>query len=164
MKKDEAEVRADRSGNPPERRGRRQRQPSREAGQVLVWTAILLPLLIALVGLVFDGGLMFVEHRRARWSMDGEAVAAASEIDAAHFAEFGQVRLTAGSMDAARRFAQLNNPHLRIRHVYVQGNTIFVQGTVSIRPVFLSLIGVGEVQLAVTGRERPAWGAARQGE
>src|SRR3972149_3039187 len=137
---------------------------SREGGQVLVWAAILLPLLIALVGLVFDGGLLFVEHRRARWAMDGAAVAAASEIDAARFAQFGQVKLTAESVAAARRFAQLNHPHLRVGHVYVQGNTIVVQGTVSIKPVFLGLIGVGEVQLAVTGRERPAWGIARQGD
>jgi uncharacterized membrane protein len=142
----------------------RARGTSRETGQVLVWTAVLLPLLIALAGLVFDGGLMFVQHRRARWAMDGAAVAAASEIDAARFAQFGQVKLTTESVAAARRFAQLNNPSLRVGHVYVQGNTVVVQGTVSVRPVFLGLIGVGEVQLAVTGRERPAWGIARQGE
>jgi Flp pilus assembly protein TadG len=36
------------------------RQSDREKGQVLVWTVLLLPLLLALVGLVLDGGLLFV--------------------------------------------------------------------------------------------------------
>src|SRR3972149_4045398 len=42
--------------------------PSHESGQVLVWTIVMLPLLLALVGLVFDGGMLFVQHRRARWA------------------------------------------------------------------------------------------------
>src|SRR3989304_3137919 len=54
--------------------------PSHESGQVLVWTIVMLPLLLALVGLVFDGGMLFVQHRRARWAADGAAVVAASEI------------------------------------------------------------------------------------
>ena len=39
-----------------------------QSGQVLAWTVILLPLLLALVGLVFDGGLLWVQFRRARWA------------------------------------------------------------------------------------------------
>lgn len=136
-----------------------------ERGQVLVWTVVMLPLLLALIGLVFDGGLMFVQHRRARWAMDGAAVAAASELDAMHFAQTGQVRLNAGRASAtAQRFAQLNHPNLHLNNVYVQGNVVFVQGWVSVKPVFLSLFGVREVRLQITGRERPAWGIAQHGE
>ncbi len=136
-----------------------------ERGQVLVWTAVLLPLLLALVGLVFDGGLLWAQHRRARWAADGAAVAAASEIDQALFAQTGQVRLNVGQAAAtAQRFAWFNNSHLRIGSVYVQGNVVVVQGWIEVEPVFLQLIGVGSVQLNVTGRERPAWGIAQQGE
>ncbi len=145
-------------------RTRKCRSPS-ESGQVIIWAIILLPLLLALVGLVFDGGLLFVQHRRARWAADGAAVAAASEIDAALFADTGQVKISAGQAAAtAQRFAQLNSPNLRISRVYVQSNTVVVQGTVSVRPVFLGLFGVGELRLGVTGKERPAWGIAREGE
>ena len=69
----------------------------RETGQVLVWTVLLLPLLLALVGLVLDGGLLFVQWRRARWAADGAAVAAASEINPALYAQSGQVKLDLGA-------------------------------------------------------------------
>jgi len=85
--------------------------------------------------------------------------------DAALFADTGQVKLNAGQAAAsAQHFAQLNNPNLRISRVYVQANTVVVQGTVSVRPVFLGLFGVGELRLDVTGKERPAWGIAQHGE
>jgi uncharacterized membrane protein len=138
---------------------------SGESGQVLVWTLVLLPLLLMLVGLVFDGGLLFVQHRRARWAADGAAVAAASEIDAPLFAATSQVKLNSAQAAAtAQRFAQLNNPGLQVTQVYVQGNTVHVKGYVTARPVFLGLLGFGDVRLDVTGREQPAWGIAQQGE
>jgi uncharacterized membrane protein len=161
---DESEARHVKTGAPIQRSALRVPR-SNESGQVIVWTIILLPLLLALVGLVFDSGLLFVQHRRARWAADGAAVAAASEIDVTLFANTGQVKINAGQAAAtAQHFAQLNNPNLRISRVYVQANTVVVQGTVSVRPVFLGLFGVGELRLDVTGKERPAWGIAREGE
>ena len=55
--------------------------PRPQRGQVLVWIVFMLPVLLALIGLVFDGGMMWNQFRRARWVADGAAVAAASEID-----------------------------------------------------------------------------------
>ena len=136
-----------------------------ERGQVLAWTAILLPVLLMLVGLVFDGGLLWVQYRRARWAADGAAVAAASEINPALYAQSGQVKLDPGKAPGtAAYYGQSNDPNLHLGRVYLQNNTVQVQGWVEVQPVFLGLFGVGPLRLNVTGRERPAWGIRQSGQ
>ena len=137
---------------------------AREAGQVLVWVVILLPLLLALTGLVFDGGLLWAQYRRARWSADGAAVAAASEIDWPVFMETGRVILGANAANTALHYAQQNDPNLRITSVYVQAGVVHAQGWTQVEPVFMSMFGVGPQRLNITGRERPAWGASGVGQ
>ena len=140
-------------------------QNDRETGQVLVWTVLLLPLLLALVGLVLDGCLLFVQWRRARWAADGAAVAAASEINPALYAQSGQVKLDLGAAQStAERFARLKAADLHVTGVEFQGNVVRVRGWVEVRPAFLGLLGAGPLRLSVTGEERPAWGIARLGQ
>jgi hypothetical protein len=136
----------------------------KQRGQVLAWVALLLPLLLALVGLVFDGGLMWVQYRRARWAADGAAVAAASEIDPMAFLERGQVTLTADSLAVAQRYARENDPDLRLTSLSIAENVVYVDGWVSIEPVFLKMFGVEGFQVAVRGRERPGWGISQEGQ
>src|SRR5512143_3536145 len=128
-----------------------------ERGQVLAWTALLLPVLLVLVGLVFDGGLMWAQYRRARWAADGAAVAAASEINPVLYAQSGQVKLDpAKAIGTVVYYGQGNNPNLHLGAIYLQNNTVRVQGWVEFKPVFLGLFGVGSLRLNVTGSERPA--------
>lgn len=136
-----------------------------ESGQVAVWLILLLPVLLALVGLVFDGGMLFAQYRRGRWAADGAAVAAANAIDPVLYAHTGQVRLDPGmAVDVAHKYAQENDPALQLTSVLIQRNTVYVRGTVQIRPSFLSLFGLGPFTLSIDGQERPAWGIARQGQ
>jgi Flp pilus assembly protein TadG len=136
-----------------------------EAGQVAVWLVILLPVLLALVGLVFDGGLLYAQYRRGRWAADGAAVAAANSIDPARYADTGQVELDSGlAYSTARKYALDNDPGLSLRSVTIADNVVQVRGTLTIRPSFLSLFGVGPVTLDISGQERPAWGITRTGQ
>lgn len=136
-----------------------------EAGQVAVWLVILLPVLLALVGLVFDGGMLYAQYRRGRWAADGAAVAAANSIDPALYANTGQVKLDSGlAYGAARKYALANDPALNLHSVAIAGNTVQVRGTLTIRPSFLSLFGVGPVTLNISGEERPAWGITQAGQ
>lgn len=137
---------------------------SEESGQVLAWVAVLLPLILALTGLVFDGGLLWAQYRRARWAADGAAVAAASEIRPDLFLQTGKVRLKPEAVAVAEWYARQNDPELHITAVTVQNNTVYVRGWVEARPVFLSLFGVGHLRLDVRGYERPAWGTSREGQ
>ena len=135
-----------------------------EAGQILVWVVILLPLLLALTGLVFDGGLLWAQYRRARWAADGAAVAAASEMDWPVFMETGRVVLGANAANTAFHYAQQNDPNLRVTSVYVQDGAVYAQGWTQVEPVFLSMFGATSMRLNVTGKERPAWGASGAGQ
>lgn len=145
------------TGNPSRR--------ERERGQVLAWTAVLLPLMLALVGLVFDGGLLWVQYRQARWAADGAAVAAASQIDPVQYRSDGQVKLNPNAAaGTAIHFAMLNNPQLHVQYVYFQAGAVRVQGWTEVQPVFLGLFGVQPLRLTITGQERPAWGIDRSGQ
>ncbi len=136
-----------------------------ERGQVLLWTVILLPLLIVLTGLVFDGGLMWSQFRRARWASDGAAVAAASDMDRDLFIETGQVALTDNALWTALYYARQNDPNLWITHVYVDDdNVIHTEGYADVETVFLGMFGVEGFRFTIHGRERPAWGISREGE
>ncbi|MEE8392578.1 MAG: pilus assembly protein TadG-related protein [Anaerolineae bacterium] len=145
-------------------RDKERKQFQNQRGQVLVWVVILLPLLIALTGLVFDGGLLWAQYRRARWAADGAAVAAASDIDRALYRDLGQVKLTEQALYTAMYYASENDPDLRISTIYVLDNVIYVQGRVDVEPIFLGLFGVDGLTLDVRGRERPAWGITQEGE
>ena len=138
---------------------------SDESGQAAVWLIVLLPVLLGLVGLVFDGGMMYAQYRRARWAADGAAVAAANAIDPVLYTHTGQVKLDAGlAYGTARRYALENDPALNLGSVSLDNNTVRVRGTLQIQPSFLSLFGVGLMTLTISGQERPAWGIARQGQ
>ena len=130
----------------------------RQEGQILAWAVILLPLFLALVGLVLDSGVLWVQFRRARWAADGAAVAAASEMDYVLFHNQGAVALSGNALSTARHYARLNHPDLHISHVYVHANTIYVRGWVVVDTVFLGLFGVPDVTITVEGREQPGWG------
>jgi uncharacterized membrane protein len=136
-----------------------------ESGQVAVWLVVMLPVLLALVGLVFDGGMMYAQYRRGRWAADGAAVAAANAIDPARYAHSGQVKLDSGlAYSTAHKYALSNDPALNLSGVSIMGNAVQVRGTLTIRPSFLSLFGVGPMTLNISGQERPAWGIARPGQ
>lgn len=136
----------------------------KEQGQVLAWVVVLLPLLLALVGLVFDGGLLWVQFRKAQWAVDSAAVAAASDIDRQLFGEHGQVVLTENAMNTAVYYAAQNYAGLHVDSVYVLHNTIYVRGWFQTRPAFLGLFGVSGFRVHVLGKERPAWGISHAGE
>ena len=135
-----------------------------EQGQVLVWTVIMLPLLLALVGLVFDGGFLWVQFRRARGAADGAAVAAASDIDGPHFLDTGQIRLTDNAIGTAMHYAGENYPNLYLTRVYVADNVVYVDGRAVAQPVFLSMFGVGDLIFDVHAEERPIWGISQTGQ
>lgn len=60
--------------------GKRHQRCSARNGKLLVLMALLLPSLIGVAGLVFDGGLMFAEQRDLQHVVDAAATAAAMEF------------------------------------------------------------------------------------
>lgn len=140
----------------------------RERGQALIWVAMLLPVFLALVGLVFDGGLLWQQYLRARWAVSAGGVAAASEIDPETLAQTGQVMLKREALNTASRYAHRNDPDLRITSVdivtYGGQPYIVTRGWTYADTVFLKLFGVSGFRIDVEAVERPAWGVSREGQ
>ncbi len=137
----------------------------REQGQALLWIAILLPLFIALVGLVLDGGYLWQQYVRARWAVSSAAVAAASEIDPQTFTGSGRMILKPEARAVASDYATRNDPQLHVTDVHIQDNRyIVVQGWSEAQTVFLSIFGVNGFRLNVRAIERPAWGVGQEGQ
>jgi len=58
-----------------------------QRGQAIVWTAVMLPLFIAIVGLAADGGLVFSARRELQNLADSSARAGAQQIDVLAYRE-----------------------------------------------------------------------------
>ncbi len=140
----------------------------KQQGQALIWVAILLPLFLVLVGLVFDGGLLWQQYLRARWAVSAAGVAAASEIDPGTLAQSGRIVLKPEALNTASRYAHRNDPALRITSVRIVTQNgqqrIATRGWTYADTVFLKLFGVSGFRINVQAVERPAWGVNSEGQ
>lgn len=68
-------------------------RPPRRAGAILVWFALLLPVLLGIAGLVIDAGLLMASHRHLQNSVDAAAMAAAKDL--ANELSVAEARVTA---------------------------------------------------------------------
>lgn len=144
---------------------KRKRKGNRnEEGQVLVWMVFLMPLLMALVGFVYDGGMLWIQYRKAQFAMDSAAVAAGSVIDVQKFVDTGQVELSGDALLVADWYARQNYHDMSVTNVYVSDNVIYLDGTFHAEPVFLSVFGADGFDIAIHGKERPQWGISEENQ
>ncbi len=80
---------------------RRRADKSRRSGKILVLVAVLLPVFAAMLGLVYDGGMMLSEYRVMQQVADAAATAAAMELQQGATA-------TAASSVASQYVSQIN--------------------------------------------------------
>lgn len=137
-----------------------------EQGQVLVWFLILIPLIVALIGLVVDGGLMYRWHRRAQIAADVAAQAAGHEIDAAQFKASNQVVLKSSAWEVAQQYATANyaGRTIRVLSVGVINNRIRVICRAQVPTIFMRMIGIEGAQTTVRAQAYPAYGLNVEGQ
>ena len=75
-----------------------------DAGQAIVWVAVMLPLFLSIVGLAIDGGIVFSARRELQNVADGAARAGAMQIDERAYRESAGQRLVLDT-DGARQAA-----------------------------------------------------------
>lgn len=123
-----------------------------QVGQAIIWTAVMLPLFIAIIGLAIDGGIVYDNQHALQDVADGAARTGATQIDQnAYRASGGQtVVLDQGNAQA-------------VAAAYVSGqgaNLTASVATDSIRVVvtvhrlvptsFLRIVGIDTVQVSAT--------------
>ncbi len=134
---------------------------TRDRGQALFQTALFLPLLVAMVGLVVDGGLILANYRRAQIAADTAAHAASHQISIEVFVESNQVVLSAVAMEEAIKYARSNSHgELVINTISIlnEGRLVRVVGEARLPTAFLRLVGIPEVSVRVVGEAYPAYG------
>jgi len=144
----------------------RLRRLRREEGQYLVWFLMLFPLILALVGLVVDGGFMYVWYRRCQVAADTAAQAAAHEVDAAHFQATGEVVLSEAAWEVAQEFAACNSGG-RVEVVLVSvtpDNHVQVAARAHVPTLFMRAFGLDEVAVGISSQARPAFGIIQEGQ
>lgn len=133
---------------------------SGEEGQILVLTVVVALALLAILGLVADGGLLFARHRELQAIADAAARAGAAQLDEATY------RATGG------RTAQLDPAQARAaaeRHLRAAGFTgqtsvsastsqVTIGLAETIRTPIFNNVGFSPIRLAVHTRAEPRTG------
>lgn len=136
---------------------------SRSRAQVIVWVAVMLPILfLPIVGLSMDAGAVFDARRETQNLADGAARTAGMEIDTSELRKSGQIRLDPGNAQAAAR-EYLSRSGIAPGDAVVDASptraTVTVYRTVT--PLFLRLVKVQPVRVQATGVAQPCSGVVQ---
>jgi Flp pilus assembly protein TadG len=131
-----------------------------ERGGILPLVAVFLVALVAMVGLVYDGGRVIDARRRAADQAEQAARAGAAMLDPGSLRGDGPYRLDARAALAAAR-AQLAATG-STGAVTVSGNVVQVTVTFSQPTALLGLIGIGSVGGSGTADARSVKGVSTE--
>jgi len=130
-----------------------------ESGQAIVLVAVLMAGLVAVVGLVTDGGLVFSQRRDLQNVADAAALAGAMQLDEGTYRSSGEVLL---DEPAARQAA--------VQYLEAEGGLSY---SVVVRPTrvevsvsrqastgFLRVVGINRVEISANASAEPRHGVA----
>ena len=126
---------------------RKQENPSKESGQTLVLVALLLVGLVAMLGLVLDGGGIYLERRRMQNAADAGAIAGAVVL-----AQNGGDAL---ALSRATEYAVARN-QAAVCQVTIEGQSIAVVAKVGYSTTFARIVGVELVTVTARAEVRYA--------
>jgi uncharacterized membrane protein len=140
-----------------------------ESGQSAAIFIVVFLVLMGMVGLVLDGGAMFLRYRRAQIAVDSAALVAATRLNRAEFSDSNKVQLqvggTNGAIQAAFDFARANAPGLvTLTRVDVKDNQVDVDGVVTVEPMLLRLLGAHSLTLTLHASAELKHGITKEGQ
>jgi Flp pilus assembly protein TadG len=137
-----------------------------ECGQVAMMFMAVFMVLVALAGLVVDGGIMLVYYRIGRTTVDGSAYAAATEMDRREFlTEQNDVVLNVSRACATAYDYAAQNGHGRVSiSCYAQGNRATVNGQATAPTLFLRVFGITGVPFHFSSTAEFKYGITQEGQ
>ena len=132
-------------------------------GQAIVWTAVMLPLFLAIVGLAADGGLVFSARRELQNVADSAARAGAQQIDVRAYRE-SRGRAVVLDEPAARRIAAeyaATQGASRDTRIEVEPSRVQVGLSRDAPTSFLRLVGVDSVRVTAAATAEVRHGIER---
>ena len=127
---------------------------------------VVFTVLVALTGLVVDGGIMLVYYRIGRTTVDGSAYAAATEMDRREFlTERNDVVLNASRACATAYNYAAQNGHGRVSiSCSVAGSRATVAGNVTAPTLFLRVFGIAGVPFHFSSTAEFKYGITKEGQ
>jgi uncharacterized membrane protein len=132
----------------------------------MVLMVIALPLAMVLVGLVVDGGLMYLAHRATTTAANLSAQAASHAVDEEYYRQTNLLRLDqARALGVAQQYAALNHGgDIAVTGIALEGRWVTVGVVTHYDTMFLRLAGINRVSLHARGRAYAAYGIDREGQ
>jgi Flp pilus assembly protein TadG len=134
-----------------------------EDGQILVLTVVVALALLAILGLVADGGLVLARHRELQGLADAAARAGAAQLDEASYRASNGRTATLNptqAQAAAGRYLQTVRFGGEARIAATPGQVTIGLSEV-VRPIIFGSVGIGPIRLAVRAVARPRTGIAQ---
>ncbi len=116
-------------------------------GSATPFVAILLPVLVAFVGLAHDGGSIFVAKREALNVATASARAGAAEVTEASLYQ-GRPRLAPTAASTASTFATSQGYRARASVFGGGDDKVWVEVQIDVSTLFLGLVGVNQVTVS----------------
>jgi hypothetical protein len=141
--------------------------PNDERGQsITVMLILLIPLLVLVIGLVYDLGNVAAAQTIAQDVADLAAQDAAKQIDEEHFAATQEVILTPDAIWYASFWVDyMTGGAMDVTSLYTTPDgQVVLEGEVTVRTRLLGMIGLPTIQRHVTAVARPRFGAQREGD
>ncbi len=134
-------------------------QTTGEGGQVIVLVAVLMVGLVAVVGLVTDGGMVFTQRRDLQNVADAAALAGAMQIDEnAYRASGGTVVVLNEQAARAAAVEYLRGEGALAYQVSVTPERVDVSVSRQATTGFLRLLGIGGFQISAGATAEPRHG------
>ena len=131
-------------------------------GQYLFQLALMTPLLLALMGLVADGGVAYAHYRHALNAVDMAAQAAAQSVDTAHFIQTNQVQLSAGEATSTGWwYGWVNGQGSGVQITGVEvipPRTVRVYAQTELPTIFMQALGFSNQVVTVVGEAHNTYG------
>ena len=132
-----------------------------EGGQVTAFIVVIVVAVIALGGLVIDGGNTLAAKRRAIDDADGAARAGAQALDPARYRTAGSVApVTAEAQQAAQQYLTRTGHSGQAR---VEGDRIIVTVVIDQPTTLLRIVGVRSLTVTGTGAAHLVQGVTQGG-
>jgi uncharacterized membrane protein len=136
-----------------------------EEGQIAMMLAVVFLALVALIGLVVDGGLMLIYYRIGRMTVDSAAVAAATQMDEVVFDQENDVVLDSGrACDEAQSYAAFNGRGIVSISCSVEDNRATIAGSVEAPTLFLRVFGITSVPFSLSATAELKYGITEEGQ
>jgi hypothetical protein len=142
----------------PDSRAGRKRRARRERGAIGAFVAVMAPVVIALIGLVYDGGLALEGRQRALNIAEQAARAAGNDCDEALLRRRSECLITdeEGVNRIAGGFMTDDVTLAGPVRIVDNNHTVVVQTRVRVKTVFLGMFGVNEFDIVLPERRATA--------